>query len=165
MNEVNDKDVVDFFTEELSKKEKKEQKKKKKDKKKQAKKEKELEKIEDLEFAKKLEEKNKEEIIPTEITREKINVEKNIIVKKHPFLNFLLGLFIIVLFLTSCDYLIFNILKQTELKLIITSSLLCFLAITYILSIIIKKEGLKKFFQILATISIAAYMLYQLYII
>lgn len=163
MNEVNDKDVVDFFNEELSKKEKKIKKMKKKQQKKKVKKEKKLEKIEDLEFAKKLEEKNKDDIY--EITKEKINIKPDNKIKKHPFLNFLLGLFIIVLFLTSCDYLIFNILKEKELKIIITSSLLFVLAITYILSIIIKKEGIKKFFQILATISIAAYMLYQLYII
>lgn len=163
MNEVNDKDVVDFFTEEMTKKQKKEQKKLNKNKKKQAKKEKQLEKLEDIEFAKKLEEKDNEDIISNVVTREEIHIEKNN--KKHPFLNFLLGMFIIILFLTSCDYLIFNVLKQNDIKLIITSSLLCVLAITYILSILIKKEGIKKFFQILATISIAAYMLYQLYII
>lgn len=165
MNEVNDKDVVDFFTEELTKKEKKEQKKIIKNKKAKAKRERKLEKLEDIEFAKKLEEKNKNDFVPNEITREKINEEKNVEIKKHHFLNFLLGLFIIVLFLTSCDYLIFSILKEKDIKLIITSSLLCFMAITYILSIIIKKEGPKKFFQILATISITLYMLYQLYII
>lgn len=170
MNE--DKDVVDFFTEELNKKEKKLQKKKEKERKKLEKKNKRLEKQEDIEFAKKLEEKKleKEEEFNTpsnnlEMTRANLfnfDIPKE---KKHSFLNFILGLFLIILFLVSCDYFIYSVLKEKDLEIIITSSLLCCLSIFYILSIIINNVVIKKIFQILATISIAVYMLYYLFII
>lgn len=166
----NDKDVVDFFTEEINKKEKKLQKKKEKEKKKLDKKNKKLEKQEDIEFAKKLEEKKleKEEEFTTsnlEMTRTNLfnyDIPKE---RKHPFLNFILGLFLIILFLVSCDYFIYCVLKEKELEIIITSSLLCCLSIFYILSIIINNTVVKKIFQILATISIAIYMSYYLFII
>lgn len=172
-------DVVDLFQEELDKKQLKEEKKiaKKiaKEKKRNQKKEKKLEKQEDEEFAKTLEKKNTEdeiviekenvldEIIKEKTTRlEKNNVE---IVKKHTFLNILLTISIIALLVISCDYAIYNIIKQKDMEIIITSSALCLLSIFYILSIIIKKTGFKKVFQILATLSIVAYMAYQLFII
>ena len=160
---IEDKDVVDFFSEELSKKEKKLQKQKDKEKRKQEKKNKKLEKKEDKEFAKKLEEKNKDSDL--EMTR---SIKFSFVEKKeknYPILNFFLGLFLIILFLVSCDYFIYNILKESDLKIIITSSLLLSLSFFYILSIIIKNERAKKTFQILATISISAYMIYQLFII
>lgn len=170
MNE--DKDVVDFFTEELNKKEKKLQKKKEKERKKLEKKNKRLEKQEDIEFAKKLEEKKleKEEEFNTpsnnlEMTRTNLfnfDIPKE---KKHSFLNFILGSFLIILFLVSCDYFIYSVLKEKNLEIIITSSLLCCLSIFYILSIIINNVVIKKIFQILATISIAVYMSYYLFII
>ena len=160
MNE--DKDVRDFFSEELNKKEKKLQKQREKERKKLEKKNKKLEKKEDIEFAKQLEEKNKEELEMTRSLKFSFNVKKE---KKYPILNFFLGLFLILLFLVSCDYFIYSILKETDIELIITSSLLLALSFFYILSIIIKNERAKKIFQILATISIGAYMIYQLFII
>lgn len=174
MKDIKNEDILDLFNQELTNKQRKEEKKiaklRAKEKRKQLKKEKKLEKLEDIEFAKKIEENNNEEenildlLKPSEsLTRTKIN--ENIGPKKHYFLNFLLGLFIIVLLITSCDYFVYTILKEKELKLIITSSLLIALVIFYILSIIIKKESIKKIFQILATISIASYMAYQLFII
>lgn len=177
-------DVVDLFQEELDKKQFKEEKKiaKKvaKEKKREKKKLKKLEKIEDEEFAKKLEEKPVEEEIKIEkdnvlediIKERSTRVEKNIIEdseiskeKKHTFLNVILTISIIILLIVSGDYAIYNILKQKDLEIIINSSALCLLSIFYILSIIINKKGLKKFFQILATLSIAAYMCYQLFIV
>jgi len=160
MNE--DKDVRDFFSEELNKKEKKLQKQREKERKKLEKKNKKLEKKEDIEFAKQLEEKNKEELEMTRSLKFSFNVKNE---KKYPILNFFLGLFLILLFLVSCDYFIYSILKETNIELIITSSLLLALSFFYILSIIIKNERAKKIFQILATISIGAYMIYQLFII
>lgn len=173
MKEVKNEDIVDLFSQELTKKQRKEEKKiaclRAKEKRKLLKKEKKLEKLEDIEFAKKIEENNLEEDNVLDVlknneslTRSKINEKIN---KKHYFLNFILGLFIVLLLITSCDYFIYNILKEKEIKLIITSSLLISLSIFYILSIIIKKEQIKKFFQILSTISITAYMCYQLFII
>lgn len=176
MKDVNE-DVIDLFNEELSRKQRKEEKKlakkKAKLKKKQVKKEKKLEEIENIEFAKKIEEKkyNADEIednktineIPVLKTREKLN--EDIIKKRYPFLNFLLGFFIIILLLTSIDYTVYSIIKENNLEKIITSSMLCILSFFYILSIIIKKEGIKKFFQILATVSITAFMCYQLFLI
>ncbi len=166
MNE--EKDVVDFFTEELSKKEKKLEKKKEKERKLKEKKNKKLEKMEDIEFAKRLEaKKNNDELSSNslEMTRSNLfnsNIKKE---KKYPILNFILGLFLIILFLVSCDYFVYSVLKEKETEIIVTSSLLCCLSICYILSIIIKKEPIKKSFQILATISIATYMAYYLFIV
>lgn len=170
MNE--EKDVVDFFTEELSKKEKKLEKKKEKERKLKEKKNKKLEKMEDIEFAKRLEEKKSEKNEDIDLNHNSLEMTRSNLFdfdiqkqKKYPFLNFVLGLFLVILFLVSCDYFIYSVLKEKDLKIIITSSLLCCLSICYILSIIIKKESIKKIFQILATISIVAYMGYCLFII
>ena len=146
-------DVVDLFEEEMIKEDKKELKKIQKEKKKEKKEEKKLEKFEDEEFAKMLKEENKEE--PARHEKKE---------KKYTFLNILLGISIIILFLASSDYAIYNIIKGKELEQILTSSALCITSIFYILSILIKKPGIKKFFEILATLSIASYMCYYLFI-
>lgn len=171
------KDVIDLFEQEVNKKEFKEDKKiakrVAKEKKREKKKEKKLEKIEDLEFAKKLEEKKESDIINKDdlitektttetYTRSELNVNKKI---KTPILNFFLVISVIILFISSVDYAIYNIIKEKDLEIILTSASLCLLAIFYILSIITKNIKVKKFFQILATISISAYMCYQLFII
>lgn len=178
MKEV-DNSVVDLFHEELNKKQRKEERKiariKAKEKKKQAKQQKLLEQVEDIEFAKKIEQKysedNQEKTITNELleikkeqtTRTKLNEKKTI--KKHPILNFFLGLFLIILCITSIDFLIFSVLKEKNMELIMTGSLLCILSLFYILSIITKKESIKKFFQMIASLAITAYMCYQLFII
>lgn len=178
------KDVVDLFTEEVNKisleEEKKMAKRIAKEKKREKKKEKKLEKQEDIEFAKKLEEKKsiqEEPIVKekheentkqfdTRVLRELNKRELNDFdnTEKHPFLNFLLGLSIIILLLSSGAYAIFNIIKGKDLETILTSSALCGLSLFYILSIIINKKGIKKFFEILATLCIAGYMCYYLFI-
>ena len=151
------KEVVDLFEEEMLKEDKKELKKIEKEKSRQKRYEKKLEKMEDEEFAKMLKEDRKEE-------KEDIleNIEEK--PKKHSFLNFLLGLSIIILFLASSDYALYNIIRGKDLEQILTASALCVTSVFYILSIIVKKEGIKKFFQVLATLSIASYMCYYLFI-
>ena len=147
-------EVVDLFEEEMMKEDKRELKKIQKEKKKEKKQEKKLEKFEDEEFAKMLKEEKKDKEEPTYEKKE----------KKHTFLNILLGISIIILFLASADYAVFNIIKGKELEQILTSSALCITSTFYILSILVKKEGVKKFLQILATLSIASYMCYYLFI-
>lgn len=161
------KEVVDLFEEEMLKEDKKEMKKIEKEKSRQKRYEKKLEKMEDEEFAKMLKEDKKvkdddfEEIVKEEKNNEVEEVKEE---KKHSFLNFLLGLSIIVLFLASSDYAVYNIIKGKELEQILTASALCVTSIFYILSIIVKKTVPKKLFEILATLSIAAYMCYYLFI-
>lgn len=169
-------DIVDLFTEEVNKRELNEEKKmaKKalKEKKREKKKEKKLEHKEDIEFAKKLEEKKMEitkemdtkafkDLKTRQSKHENISFEKN---ERHPFLNFLLTISILILLVCSVDYAIFNIIKKKQLETILTSSALCGMVVFYILSIIIKNIRAKKFFQILATLSIAGYMGYFLFI-
>lgn len=162
------KEVVDLFEEEMLKEDKKELKRIEKEKSRQKRYEKKLEKIEDEEFAKMLKEDKKvkeddfEEIVKEEKDNE-VN-EKIVKEKKHSILNFLLGLSIIVLFLASSDYAIYNIIKGKDLEQVLTSSALCITSIFYILSIIVKNTTIKKIFEILATLSIAAYMCYYLFL-
>ena len=162
------KEVVDLFEEEMLKEDKKELKRIEKEKSRQKRYEKKLEKIEDEEFAKMLKEDKK---VKDEDFNEIVEEEKNNDIEeepkkenKHSFLNFLLGLSIIVLFLASSDYAIYNIIKGKNLEQVLTSSALCITSVFYILSIIVKNTTIKKIFEILATLSIAAYMCYYLFI-
>ena len=169
-------DVVDLFTEEVNKRELSEERKMAKralkEKKREKKKEKKLERTEDIEFAKKLEEKKQEqtkEMNTQALKKIRTRREKNEFIgeevkERHPFLNFLLSISIISLLVCSVDYAIYNIIKAKELETILTSSALCGMVLFYILSIIIKNVRAKKFFQILATLSIAGYMGYFLFI-
>ncbi len=168
-------DIIDLFEEEKNKRELDEEKKiaKKalKEKKREKRKEKKLEHKEDKEFAKIVEEKKMEatkemdtESLNKLKTRRERNENISIPTEKHPFLNFLLTISIIILLVSSCTYAIFNIIKEKELETILTSSALCLMSIFYILSIIIKNIKAKKFFEILATLSIASYMAYFLFI-
>jgi len=162
MKDVENENIVDLFSEELSKRERKQEKKiakmKAKEKRKQDKAMKKLEKMEDIEYAKKLKEKEQQNgIVEAPIKKEKNN--------KHPFLNFILGLFMIILFLVTLTYLFYNVFKETNLEQIINSSILCTMVLFYELSILISKTSIKKFFQILATISITLFMCYHLWII
>ena len=117
-----------------------------------------LEKMEDIEYAKKL--KEKEEL--SRSIENPIKKEKN---NKHHFLNFLLGIFMIILFLVTITYLFYNVVKGSNLEQIINSSILCLMVLFYELSILVSKTSIKKFFQILATISITLFMCYHLWII
>lgn len=168
-------DVIDLFEEERNKRELNEEKKiakrALKEKKREKKKEKKLERKEDIEFAKIVEEKKMEatkemdtEALKRLKTRRERNENIEISNERHPFLNFLLTISIISLLISSVTYAIFNIIKEKELETILTSGALCGMSIFYILSIIIKNTRAKKFFQILATLSIAGYMAYFLFI-
>ena len=98
-----------------------------------------------------------QEIIPD------ISVSK--VPKKHPFLNFLIVLFSVFLFVVSVDFIIYNTYTNyVDFKTMITSIILVSTVIFYILSIIIKSEGIKKFFQILSLILFTCYMCYYLFI-
>ncbi len=168
-------DVIDLFEEERNKREldeeKKMAKKALKEKKREKRKEKRLEHKEDKEFAKIVEEKKQEatkemdtEALKKIKTRRERNENLDVSLEKHPFLNFLLTISIISLLVCSVTYAIFNIIKEKDLETILTSSALCGMVVFYILSIIIKNIRAKKFFQILATLSIASYMGYFLFI-
>ncbi len=168
-------DVIDLFEEERNKRELSEEKKiakrALKEKKREKRREKKLEHKEDIEFAKIVEEKKMEatkemdtEALKKLKTRRERNENIDISKEKHPFLNFLLTISIIILLVSSCTYALFNIIKGKELETILTSSALCGMVVFYILSIIIKNIRAKKFFEILATLSIAGYMAYFLFI-
>lgn len=87
-------------------------------------------------------------------------------VKKHPILNFFVVLFSIILIVISGDYLLYNTYTNyTDLKTMIISIILVSTVIFYLLSIITKKEGPKKFFQIISLILFSCYMGYYLFII
>lgn len=110
-----------------------------------------------------------EENIDNELTR-RITTISEIkefhVEKKHPLLNFFIVLFSIILIVISCDYLLYNTYTNyTDLKTMITSILLVSTVISYLLSIIIKKEGTKKFFQVISLILFSCYMGYYLFII
>ena len=169
-------DVVDLFAEEVNKRELSEERKMAKralkEKKREKKREKKLERKEDIEFAKKLEEKKQEQTkeMDTEALKKiRTRREKNEFIseetkERHPFLNFLLAISIIILLVCSVTYVLFNVIKEKDLETILTSSALCGMVVFYILSIIIKNIRAKKFFEILATLSIAGYMAYFLFI-
>lgn len=168
-------DVIDLFEEERNKREldeeKKMAKKALKEKKREKRKEKKLEHKEDKEFAKMVEEKKQEatkEIDTESLSKLKTRRERNenieVANEKHPFLNFFLTISIIILLVCSVTYVLFNVIKEKELENILTSSALCGMVVFYILSIIIKNIRAKKFFEILATLSIAGYMGYFLFI-
>lgn len=110
-----------------------------------------------------------EENIDNELTR-RITTISEIkefhVEKKHPILNFFIVLFSIILIVISFDYLLYNTYTNyTDLKTMITSILLVSTVISYLLSIIIKKEGTKKFFQVISLILFSCYMGYYLFII
>ena len=86
--------------------------------------------------------------------------------KKHPFLNFILGVCSICLLVISVDYISYNaITNYKDLQTLINSILLVSMVILYLLSIVIKNNGIKKFFQILSMLAIIAFMGYHLFIV
>lgn len=86
--------------------------------------------------------------------------------KKHPFLNFLIALFSIILLVVSTDYIIYNCISNyKDLPTMINSIMLVTNVIFYLLSIIVKNKTLQKIFQILSLICITLFMCYHLFII
>lgn len=179
MGKINSEELIDIFKEEVTRKEKKEKKKKKRE-------EKKLEKLEDLEFKKLAE--SKEEIKETpKVVEEKIPEPK--VIKQETLqdtmalkrqekhkknyssltvISFLFdtifGFFLILLLLMGGVFvgymLCHSLTKETIFKVITLGGFTIF----YIFSMIIKKEGLKKFCALVSSILISLFMAYTLYI-
>ena len=110
-----------------------------------------------------VEKKLKENNIETIEKKLDIQVEKQ--PKKHPFLNFLLVLCSICLLVITTDYMVYNsITHYSDLKTLINSILLTVMVACYLISILVKNEGAKKFFQILSMLAIIGFMSYHLFI-
>lgn len=156
-------DIVDLFSTEISKKEKKEKKKiekfKKKEEKKKALEEKRLAKIEDKAFA--LKQKKENEMKKLEDTKN-INITSSTPTISQFLSDTLIGFFSIIILLSSIGYNVYEYL-QDSLD-IIYGSLLIFVSLTFVLSMVTKKEGIKKFFYVLSSISFALFVCYQLFI-
>lgn len=185
----NDLDVIDLFDKELNKKEKKLEKKinkaKLKEEKNNKKRLKKLEIDEEIGFNEYLEKMKEKTILesPKEVNQidfniikekeakniefkdnnehlEIFNIEKE---KKHPILNFFLGLFSCFLLIISTDYLFYNCVKKyVDLSTMLNSIILVSTVFFFLLSNILKKESSKKFFQIITTICFSLFMLYYL---
>ena len=71
----------------------------------------------------------------------------------------------ICLIVLSTDYIIYNAtINYKDLKTLITSSILIVTIFFYILSLMIKKDGVKRFFQVMSLLSFIIYIAYQLFI-
>ena len=171
-------DVIDLFNEEINKKNKKLnrkiEKERLKEEKKKAKDKKRLEKYEDLEFEqylKRLREENTIDV-PTKSNIKTIKptnkIENDVFIENkdhHPFLNFLIGVFSIILLVISVDYIVYNAYTNyTDLPTLINSVLLTCMTMFYLLSMAVNKSGLKKFLQILSLLSIIVFMAYHLFV-
>lgn len=176
MKNINHDDIADIFKEEISKKEKKYMKKKVKESKKVNKRQsKKLEKLEDIEFAKqqlKLEQNEIDIKNDNNNDNNKTRIDRNTgIIKKQKtnllsfFIDIIFGFSIVTLFLTSIDYLVYNIYVSKDTTTIINSSLITIMSLFFIITLTIKNEKAKKFFAFLATISITGYMIYNLIIV
>lgn len=175
---MKDVDVIDLFNEELNRKNKKLSRKVEKarikEEKKKARDKKKLEKLEDIKFEEYLKRLREENIIempdksspktikPTNKIENDLFIEKQ---ERHPFLNFLIGVFSIILLVISVDYVVYNAYTNyTDLPTLINSVLLAAMTFFYLLSMAVNKQGLKKSLQILSLLSIIAFMSYHLFI-
>lgn len=156
-------DIVDLFSNEISKKEKKEKKKiekfKKKEEKKKALEEKRLAKIEDKAFA--LKQKKENEMKKLEDTKN-ITITSSTPSVSQFLSDTLIGFFSIIILLSSIGYNVYEYL-QGSLD-IIYGSLLIFVSLTFVLSMVTKNEKVKKVFYVLSSISFALFVCYQLFI-
>ena len=160
MSKIDSNDLIDIFKEEITKKNKKEIKKQKK-------KEKKLEKQENIEFeklAKKAEEiEKKQEVKKVEIEpKKKKNKDKNESVFLFLY-DTIFGFFLILLLFVTIGFIGITIYKNNSFKTIIQLSLIGVFAIFYILSMVCKKEGIKKFASIIANAAICTEMILILY--
>ena len=164
--------VVDLFKEELKKSEKKEKKKldklKRKEEKKKQKEEKRLARIEDkaFELKQKKEDALKKEQEKIEIKKEKYRekTKTNETPSTGSFLyDTIFGFFLIIILLASIVYNIYGYLNKT-LDLA-NGILLLLISVNFVLTLCLKHENTKKFFAILVSISMAAFVCYQLFII
>ncbi len=176
-------DVVDLFDEEIKKKQSKLDKKVEKMRlKEEKKKEREMrrfEKEEDQgfnEYMKKLKQERLVEIpdVKREFRNDHINMSsiekmledhKKEEVKVHHVSTLLMVILSICLIVLSADYIIYNAtINYKDLKTLITSSILIVTIFFYILSLMIKKDGIKRFNQVMSLLSFIIYIAYQLFI-
>ena len=175
-------DVVDLFDEEIKKKQdkldKKVEKMRLKEEKKKAREEKRFEKEEEQgfnEYLKKIKQERLVEIpnVKKEFKNNHINissVEKMLneskleVQKKHHVSTLLIIVLSICLIVLSADFVLYNTtINYKGLMTLINSCLLISTAIFYILSILIKKDGVKRFFEVLSLISFIGYISYLLF--
>lgn len=157
--------VIDLFKEELKKSEKKEKKKldklKKKEEKKKQKEEKRLARIEDkaFELKQKKEDKLKKE---QEKNVKKVKIDETPSTGSFLY-DTIFGFFLIIILLASIVYNIYGYINKT-LDLA-NGILLLLISVNFVLTLCLKNENTKKFFGILVSISMAAFVCYQLFII
>ncbi len=144
MSKINADELVDLFKEEVTKKERKELKR-------QRKKEKQLEKKENFEF-KRL----------TEIKENKVSKQDETSISNFLYDTFF-GFCLILLFFITCGFIYFNITKNKGDLYLIQTIILTVFVISYINSQLFKNTNIKKFFTIIASISLSIYMIYTLY--
>ena len=176
-------DVVDLFDEELKKKQdkldKKVEKMRLKEEKRKRKEERKFEKEEDQGFNEYLKKMKEERLVErtnvkSEFKNDHINIssieklldeKKSDIPKKHHFSTLLIVILSICLIVLSSDYILYNAtINYKNLKTLISSSVLVLTTLFYILSMLIKKEGVKRFFEVLSLLSFICYIAYQLFI-
>lgn len=172
-------DVVDLFDEELKKKQDKLDKKVEKmrirEEKIKRKEEKKFEKEEDQgfnEYMKKLKQERlvempnfKDDHINISSVEKILNEKKSDEPKKHHVSTLLIIVLSICLIVLSADYILYNAtINYKNLKTLITSSILIVTVFFYILSMLIKKDGVKRFFEVLSLLSFIGYIAYQLFI-
>ncbi len=176
-------DVVDLCDEEIKRKQSKLDKKVEKMRlKEEKKKEREMrrfEKEEDQgfnEYMKKLKQERLVEIpdVKREFRNDHINMSsiekmledhKKEEVKVHHVSTLLMVILSICLIVLSADYIIYNAtINYKDLKTLITSSILIVTIFFYILSLMIKKDGIKRFNQVMSLLSFIIYIAYQLFI-
>ena len=176
-------DVVDLFDEEIKKKQnkldRKVEKMRLKEEKKKAREIKKFEKEEDQgfnEYMKKLRQEKLVEVpdVKHEFRNDHINISsiekmlddsKKEAPKKHHVSTLLIIILSICLLVLSSDYILYNAtINYKNLKTLITSSILVATVFFYILSLMIKKDSVKRFFEVISLLSFICYIAYLLFI-
>ena len=177
-------DVVDLFDEEIKKKQdkldKKVEKMRLKEEKKKEREAKKFEKEEDQNFKEYLKQIKEERLIEVpdvkkEFRNDHINIssvekmlndhKESIPKEKHHVSTLLIIVLSICLVVLSSDYILYNAtINYKDLKTLISSSILVITTLFYIFSMIIKKDGVKRFFQVMSLLSFICYIAYQLFI-
>ncbi|MBP3766313.1 MAG: hypothetical protein J6G98_03955 [Bacilli bacterium] len=177
-------DVVDLFSEEVNKKQKnldkKVEKMRIKEEKKKEREAKRFEKEEDhnfKEYLKKIKEEKLVEIpnVQKEFRNDHINIssiEKMLNDHKEPEMQEkkhlstpLIIILSVCLIVLSTDYILYNAtINYQDLKTLISSSILVTTSVFYIFSMIIKKDSVKRFFEVMSLLSFISFMTYQLFI-
>lgn len=102
---------------------------------------------------------------PTRLEKLEQNMKIEEKESNNPFLNGLLVLFSIILFVITGDYLLYNIhINYVDAPTMINSVLLSCMVVFYLLSLLVKKLTVKKIFELLSIISIISFMAYHLFL-